>query len=81
MTTTTSTTSLFVLGVESDLGTGYAALLDGSANKYAYVHDCGYIVYSHEPPRGCLECRSNLRQAMSNYGTWHQLFIRFEEES
>jgi hypothetical protein len=80
-TNTSSPSSTFVLGVESDLGTGYAALLDGLANKYAYVHDCGYIVYSHDTPHGCLECRSNLRQAMSNYGSWHQLFIRFEEGS
>ncbi|WP_329474990.1 hypothetical protein OG555_25095 [Kribbella sp. NBC_01484] len=67
------------IGVESDFDTGYAALLDFQANKYAYVHDCGYIVYSHTTPSGCLECRSNRRQALSNHGTWHQLFIRHEE--
>jgi hypothetical protein len=67
------------IGVESDFDTGYAALLDFKANKYAYVHDCGYIVYSHTTPSGCLECRSNRRQTLSNHGTWHQLFIRFEE--
>jgi hypothetical protein len=72
---------MIAIGVESDLGTGYAALLDFRANKYAYVHDCGFIVYSRTTPTGCLECRSNRRQAMSNYGTWHQLFIRHEEGS
>ncbi|GAA1164344.1 hypothetical protein GCM10009630_73110 [Kribbella jejuensis] len=80
MTTTPTTNPLFLLGVEPDFDTGYAALLDFTTNKYAYVHDCGYIVYSQTAPSGCLECRSNLRQAMSNHGTWHQLFIRHQDE-
>jgi len=69
-----------MIGVESDFDTGYAALLNTTGN-YAFVHDCGFIVFSPSQPNGCMECRSHLRHGLSNHGEWHRLYIRFEEGS
>ncbi|TCM46951.1 hypothetical protein [Kribbella sp. VKM Ac-2568] len=67
-----------MIGVEIAFDTGFAALVT-TTNDYAYVHDCGYIVVSATKPTGCIDCRSHHRQALSNHGQWHQLYIRFEE--